>query len=132
MLHLKHLGPWGHKFLTHLFKLSLQSADIASIWKRATLHPIPSSALASKSLSEGSLRLATFHHGFRKMRFTTSALLLLAQKLPVGFNQNKALLRTVATAIDFRHREPPKANVTNQCYRFTSQYHPMVVGISVL
>ena len=41
MLHLKHLGPRGLDFLTHIFNLSLQSADIPSIWKRATLIPIP-------------------------------------------------------------------------------------------
>ena len=41
MLHLKHLGNGGHAILTHLFNLSLQSADIPSIWKRAKLIPKP-------------------------------------------------------------------------------------------
>ena len=41
MLHLKHLGPWSYEFHTHLSNLSLQSADISLIWKRATLISIP-------------------------------------------------------------------------------------------
>ena len=41
MLHLKHLARRGYEFLTQLFNLYLQSADIPSIWKRATLILIP-------------------------------------------------------------------------------------------
>ena len=41
MLHPKHSGPRGYEFLTHICNLSLQLADILSIWKRATLIPIP-------------------------------------------------------------------------------------------
>ena len=123
MLHLKHLGPRGHAFLTQLFNLSLQSADIPSIWKRATLIPIskagkprhlgtsyrpisllcPSIKVLERLLLpalEGSLHLADSQHGFRKMRSTTSALLPLTQKVAAGFNQNKPPLRTVAMAID--------------------------------
>ena len=35
------------------------------------------------------------------MKSTTSALLPLTQKVAVGFNRNKPLLRTVTMAIDF-------------------------------
>ena len=123
MLHLKHLGPRGLRFLTHLFNLSLQSADIPSIWKRATLIPIPKAgkprhlgtsfrpiSLLCPSIKvlerllltalESSLPLADSQHGFRKMRSTTSALLPLAHKVAAGFNQNRPPLRTVAMAID--------------------------------
>ena len=31
MLHLKHLGPLGIRFLTHLFNLSVQAADFSAI-----------------------------------------------------------------------------------------------------
>ena len=111
MLHLKHLGPRGHAFLTQLFNLSLQSADIKSIWKRATLITIPKAGKSChlgtsyrpvtflchsmKVLErlllpahEGSVRLADSQHGFRNMRSTPSALLPLTQKVAAGFNQN--------------------------------------------
>ena len=39
-LHLKHLGPLGISFLTRLFNLSVQAADIPSIWKSAHVLPV--------------------------------------------------------------------------------------------
>ena len=41
VLFLKHLGPRGHEFFTHLFNLSLKSGDIHSICKPAAFIPIP-------------------------------------------------------------------------------------------
>ena len=41
MLHLKQLGPPGIQYLTKLFNLSIQSADIPSIWKQAKIIHIP-------------------------------------------------------------------------------------------
>ena len=37
MLHIKHLGPRGISFLTHLYTLSLKSANIPSIWKQTII-----------------------------------------------------------------------------------------------
>ena len=122
MIHLKHLGPRGYEYLTSLYNISIQAADIPSIWKRVTIIPIPK---VGKPLHLGSsfrpisllcpaikvlerlllpilnlsLPLADRQHGFRKMISTTSALLPLAQVVAVGFNQDRPLLRTVA--IDF-------------------------------
>ena len=39
-LHLKHLGPLGLQYLTNLFNLSFNHADIPSIWKLATVFPL--------------------------------------------------------------------------------------------
>ena len=39
-LHLKHLGPSGISFLTRLLNLSVQNADIPSIWKSAHVLPV--------------------------------------------------------------------------------------------
>ena len=122
--HLKHLGPIGFQYLTNLFNLSLQSADIPSIWKQATIIPIPKAGKprhlgasyrpisllspAAKVLERLILPQLTHHltladsqHGFRSTRSTTSALLPLVQKVAEGFNQPKPPLRTVAMAIDF-------------------------------
>ena len=41
ILHLKHLGPLGIKFLTRLFNLSVRKADIPAIWRSATVLPVP-------------------------------------------------------------------------------------------
>ena len=124
MLHLKHLGPRGLQYLTHLFNLSVQSADIPSIWKQAAIVPIPKPgkprhlgtsyrpiSLLCPSIKvlerlllpelRDHLPLADSQHGFRQQRSTTSALLPLAQKVAEGFNQKTPPLRTVAMAIDF-------------------------------
>ena len=123
MLHLKHLGPRGVQYLTDLFNLSLQAADIPSIWKRATIVPIPkvgkprhlgTSFRPISLLCPGikvlerlllpllshHLTLADTQHGFRQQRSTTSALLPLVHKVAAGFNQLKPPLRTVSMAID--------------------------------
>ena len=123
MLHLKHLWPRGYEELTSLNNLSIQAANIPSIWKRATILPIPKvgkprhlgSSFRPISLLcpaikaferllflilNLSLPLAESQHGFRKMRSTTSDLLPLAHKVAVGFNQDRLPLRTTAMAID--------------------------------
>ena len=122
-LHLKHLGPRSHAFLTLLFNFSLLLAVIPSIRMRANPHPYAQGCQTSppwisyqlifilcpciKVLErlllpalECSLRLANSQHGFRKMRSTTTALLRLTQKVAASFNQNKPPLRTVMKAID--------------------------------
>ena len=50
-LHLKHLGQHGIRFLTRLYNLSLQAADIPAIWKASVVVLIPK---PGKPLDEGS------------------------------------------------------------------------------
>ena len=40
ILHLKHLGPIGTAYLTNLFNLSYNHANIPSIWKTASIIPL--------------------------------------------------------------------------------------------
>ena len=40
MLHMKHLGPLGIRYATHMFNLSVQAADIPAIWKSAHIIPV--------------------------------------------------------------------------------------------
>ena len=121
MLHLKHLGHRGYKYLTSLYNLSIQAADRPSIWKREDISLIPKASkhwyLASSfrpisplcpsikvlkqlllPIPNFSLPLADSKQGFRKMRSTTSTLLPLAQKVAVGVNQSWPSIRTVAMA----------------------------------
>ena len=124
MLHIKHLGPRGLQYLTHLFTLSLRSADIPAIWKQAAIIPIPKAGKpadlgtsyrpisllcpAAKVMEKlllpqltNHLQLADSQHGFRRQRSTISALLPLAHKVATGFNKSKPADRTVLMAIDF-------------------------------
>ena len=124
ILLLKHFGPIAINFLTALFNLSIANADVPSIWKMATIIPIPK---PGKSPSEGAsyrpisllcpavkilerlvlpyltshLDLADTQHGFRALRSTTTALLPLVDRIVRGFNQPKPPLRTVSLAVDF-------------------------------
>ena len=122
MLHLKHPDPRSYEFLTHLFNLSLYSADITSIWMRATLIPIPKTgklrhltsyrliSLLCPSIKfrerlllpalEVSPRFTSSQHRFCKVRSNTSALLPITLKVVAGFNKNKPPLPTIAMAID--------------------------------
>ena len=115
MLHLKHLSPRAmNSLLTHssyyygrpIFPRSGREPP-SSQYPRL-VNPISLLCSSIKVIErlllpalEGSLRLADSQHGLRKMRSTTSALLPLAQKVIVEFNQNIPPLRTVAMAIDF-------------------------------
>jgi len=124
MLHIKHLGPRGIQYLTDLFTLSLRSADIPSIWRQATIIPIPkvgkprdlgTSYRPISLLCPGvkvleklilpqlthHLQLVDSQHGFRRQHSTTSALLPLVHKVATGFNKPKPPDRTVLMAIDF-------------------------------
>ena len=120
---LKHLGPLGLLFLTTLYNLSYNNADIPSIWKSAIIIPLlkpgkpatsgagyrPISLLcpAIKVLERllipelRSLPLAHTQHGFRENHSTTTALLPLTQKIAWGFNQKLPPHRTVTMSIDF-------------------------------
>ena len=121
---LKHLGPLGIRYLTSLFNLSFQHANLPAIWKHAIILPIlkpgkpkdqgtsyrPISLLcpASKVLERlmyarisPHLTLADTQHGFRPGRSTSTALLPLVQQVVTGFNQRCPPRRTVAMAVDF-------------------------------
>ena len=119
---LKHLGPNGIRYLTHLFNLSYNNADIPAIWKTAIIVPIlkpgkpadqgssyrPISLLcpAAKVFERlilpelNSLPVSTSQHGFRPCRSTTTALLPLVQQIARGFNENRPPARTVTMSID--------------------------------
>ena len=118
---LKHLGPTGINFLTDLFNLSYNRADIPAIWKTATVIPLlkpakpadqgssyrPISILcpAAKVFERlllpelNSLPLSPIQHGFRAARSTTTALLPLVTQIAQGFNKTKPD-RTTTMAID--------------------------------
>ena len=123
ILFLKYFGPIAINFLA-LFNLSIANADVPSIWKMATIIPIPK---PGKSPSEGAsyrpisllcpavkilerlvlpyltshLDLADTQHGFRVLHSTKTALLPLVDRIARGFNQPKPLLRTVSLGVDF-------------------------------
>ena len=124
VLHLKHLGPLGLRYLCRVFNISYAHARIPDIWKHAIITPLlkpgkpkgqgsshrPISLLcpASKVLErlmlpliEPYIHLDDSQHGFRKGRSTTTALLPLTHQIVRGFNQHLPPWRTVAMAVDF-------------------------------
>ena len=115
-LHLKHLGPLGFRFLTRLFNLSVQTANIPSIWKSAVIIPVPKpgkpldqgtsyrpiSLLAPEGKVLERLIMPFLHrainpndsqHGFRSNRSIVTALLPLVTTIARGFNAPKPALR---------------------------------------
>ena len=122
IIHLKHIGPLATHYLTHLYNLSYNHANIPSIWKSAIVIPIPKpgkpaglgpnyrpisllcpavKVLERLLLPElNSLPLSPTQHGFRPTRSTTTALLPLTHQVVTGFNQPRPPLRTVAVSID--------------------------------
>jgi hypothetical protein len=123
-LQLKHLGPRGISFLTKLFKLSLKSANLPSIWKAAHIIPIPKPGkpltvstsyrpisllspvvkilerLLLPFINPPSLPLSSTQHGFRPFRSTTSCLFPLVKAADNGFNERKPPTRTAVVALD--------------------------------
>ena len=123
ILHLKHLGPNGIRFLTRLFNISVQSAEIPSIWKCANVVPVPK---PNKPLDQGtsyrpisllcpevkvlerlnlpimraSLQPSPSQHGFRSNHSTTTALLPLTNQIARGFNSKKPAKRTGLVCVD--------------------------------
>ena len=113
----------GLQYLTKLYNLSYNNADIPAIWKLAIVIPLlkpgkpastgsgyrPISLLcpAAKVLERlllpelNTLPLAQSQHGFRKEHSTTTALLPLTQQIAWGFNQPLPPQRTVTMSIDF-------------------------------
>ena len=122
-MHLKHLGPNGLRFLTRLFNLSVQNADIPAIWRSATIIPVPKPGKAAdqgvsyrpisllcpevKVLERlqlpalvSSLVPNSSQHGFRANHSTVTALLPLATAIARGFNAPKPAERTGLLSID--------------------------------
>ena len=122
-LHLKHLGRNGIGFLTRLFNLSLQSADIPAIWKASIVVPVPK---PGKPLDQGSsyrpisllspevkvlerlllpelaqsLTPNQTQHGFRARHSTVTALMPLVTTVARNFNEPKPASRTGLLSID--------------------------------
>ena len=123
IFHLQHLGSRGIEYLTALFKDSVISCRIPSIWKSSIVIPIPKpgkdcslstsyrpiSLLCPAAKVMEALLLPTINshllpsadqHGFRPGHSTTSALLQLTSDIATGFNQRKPPHRTVCVAVD--------------------------------
>ena len=123
ILHLKHLGRNGIRFLTRLFNLSVRHADIPAIWKAATIIPVPKpgkpqdQGLSYRPISllcpevkvlerllfpsfSASFDASPNQHGFRPGRSTITALLPLSTRVAEGFNQPKPASRTGLLSID--------------------------------
>ena len=123
MLHLKHLGPLGIRYLTRLCNLSVQAADIPSIWKTAHVIPIlkpnkpadqgssyrPISLLCPEvkvlerlnlPILRASLPPSPSQHGFRGQHSTVTAVLPLATHIARGFNERKPAARTGLLCVD--------------------------------
>ena len=123
MLHMKHLGPLGIRFATHLFNLSVRAADIPSIWKSANVIPVlkpgkpPDEGTSYRPISllcpeikvlerlllpilRASLDPSPSQHGFLSRHSTTTALLPLATNIVRGFNERKPAVRTGLLCVD--------------------------------
>jgi hypothetical protein len=123
-LQLKHLGPRGISFLTKLFKLSLKSANLPTIWKAAHIIPIPKPGkplnvstsyhpisllspvvkilerLLLPFINPPSLPLSSTQHSFWPFCSTTSCLFPLVNAAVNGFNERKPPTRTAVVALD--------------------------------
>jgi hypothetical protein len=122
-LHLKYLGPKEISYVTDLYNLFLNKADLQTVCKQANIIPIPKLGKPidqSKSyrpisllspaikvqehlllpyISE-SLSCAPTQHGYRPMLSTTTALLPIATNIAIGFNEPKPAKRTALMSID--------------------------------
>ena len=122
-LHLKHLGPAGIQYLTHILNLSTATCEIPTIWKCSTVIPLPK---PGKDLSESKsyrpvsllcpaakilerlmlpvmtekLPVPEFQHGFRKQHSTVTALSDFNEAIADGFNEKKPASRTLLLQID--------------------------------
>ena len=120
---MKHLGPLGIRFATHLFNLSVRAADIPAIWKSAHFIPVlkpgksPDQGPSYRPISllcpevkvlerlllptlSASLVSSPSQHGFKPRHSTTSALLPLTTNITRGFNSQKPAFRTGLLCVD--------------------------------
>ena len=123
MLHYKHFGQRAISYLTSIFNLSVQKAELPAIWKKAPINPVPKPGKdpllaslkrpisflcpASKLLERValpffvlSLSQTASQHGFCQHHSTSTALLPTASHIAQGFNKRKPPLRTATNAID--------------------------------
>ena len=123
MVHLKHLGPLGIRYLTKLFNLSVNNAEIPAIWRSADVIPVlkpgkpadqgtsyrPISLLCPEVKVLERMMLPSINsalvprsnqHGFRPGRSTLTALLPLATNIARGFNEAKPAARTGLLSVD--------------------------------
>ena len=122
-IHLKHLGPFGIKYLTTIFNISLTTSNIPDIWKSSNIIPLlkpgkpaeestsyrPVSLLcpAIKIMERVLLPTLTTHlpipdiqHGFRSKHSTVTALHEFVESVAGGFNEKKPANRTLLVQID--------------------------------
>ncbi len=120
---LKHLGPYGIRFLTKIYNICVNTSTIPSIWKTARIiallkpgkpadqgssyRPISLLSPLAKTLESvllpqvtESVKLAKHQHGFRKAPFTTTALQNINNHITKGLNKKPPVDRTVLVAID--------------------------------
>ena len=123
MIHLKHLGPITHQYLTHVFSLSLSPSNILSIWKQGRVIPLlkprksvndiksyrpvsilfPASKILEKCILpilQHYLKCAPNQHGFSSRHSTVTELNELATAIANGFNQRQPADRTLLVALD--------------------------------
>ena len=123
MLHMKHLGPLGIRYATHLFNLSVQAADIPAIWKSAHVIPVlkpgkspdqgnsyrPISLLCPEvkvlerlnlPILKAALSTSPTQHGFKSRHSVVSSLLPLTTNIARGFNAPKPAFRTGLLCVD--------------------------------
>ena len=122
MIHLKHLGPRGIRFLTSLCNHSVAKAEIPALWKTARIVPVPKpgkppgDSLSSRPISllcppKKVLEALVLpfldifpknptQNGFKRRHSTITALLPICQQTIRGFNQPKPADRTTLLAID--------------------------------
>ena len=116
ILHLKHIGPLGICYLSHLFNLSVAAADIPAIWKCANVIPVPKpgkpadqgtsyrpisllspeiKVLERRNLGTFTAALSTSpsQHGFKKDHSTITAVLPLATHIARGLYREETCLQ---------------------------------------
>ena len=122
-IHYKHLGPRCLAYLTELFNISARKVEIPVVWKTAITIPIlkpgkpadqgasyrPISLLSAavkilERLLRPHIRAALpkhrSQHGYAFQHSTTTALLPIATKVAIGFNNKKPASRSVLVTID--------------------------------
>jgi hypothetical protein len=122
-IHYKHLGPRGIQYLTVLFNLSTQRAELPAIWKAAVIIPIlkpgkcadqgssyrpilllcPAVKLLERLLKpfiQVEYPKCRSQHGYAPFHSTTTALLPIATQVAIGFNDQKPARHSAMVILD--------------------------------
>jgi hypothetical protein len=122
-VHFKNLGQQCLRYLTELFNLSIRHANIPVIWKEAVIVPILkpgksadlSSSYRPKSLLSPAVKFLerllkpeineslpknSNQHAYAKLHSTVTALLPIATRIAIGFNDEKPARRSALAMID--------------------------------